>query len=723
MDYAKQILAFIHDSNYIPLKKEDLFFMLSEGEVDHYADFEEALSKLCAEAKIIFTKKGKIISVEQAGLLQGTFMASSKGFGFIRPDETASKGLADKGDIYVSFKNSLGAIHGDRVACIIIEEADGLRLEGRITRILGHAFTHVIGTLIERRGHHGVRARYAVQPDQKKLTFLIYIDNAHDIGARLGDKVEACIQNYPDEVRDGTGHITKVFGPAFSVGANYEAVLHEYDIQTKFNRHALAEADRLANTAVCAAGRVDLRDKLIFTMDGEDAKDLDDAVSLEKNDDGYLLGVHIADVSHYVTENSHLDKEAFARGTSVYFADQVVPMLPAALSNGICSLHAGEDKYALSVMIMFDKNGVIREAKLAETIIHPKIRGVYAEINDVMHNGKGAACYEKYAALFPETLPAMMELSELLHERAKQRGAIELSSAEAKFIMDESGKPTKIIKRKIGKAEKIIEYFMLCANEAVALWLNGQQLPCVYRIHEDPTAEKMQTLRQFAAHIGLDTTPLRGGKVKPKDVQLMLCQAEKAGVLDAFSGVALRAMMKARYSEKDAAHFGLALAKYCHFTSPIRRYPDLVVHRIVKKTLHGGLSGSDLLGIQRFVIRAAASASESEKRVLMAERAIEDLYKCVYMQERIGQVYWGKVSLVTNFGLFVELENTCEGLIPIGTLDGYYVFNEKNMTLCGPDRQYALADSIMVRIEAVDLPARRIYMSQVDDSGGPIDLL
>ncbi|MCI8331671.1 MAG: ribonuclease R [Clostridiales bacterium] len=717
MGYAEKIMEFIRDCNYIPLKKDDLFFMLSEENDSDFAAFETALAQLCAEAKITFTKRGKIISAEQAGLMQGVFMASSKGFGFVRPNDSSAKAASIKGDVYIAFKNSLGAIHGDTVAFTVIGETDGLRLEGRITHIVEHALTHVIGTLIERRGQRGVRARYAVQPDQKKLTFLVYIDNAHAMGARLGDKVEACIQEYPDEVHDGVGHITKVFGPAFTVDANYEAVLHEYGIQTKFNRHALAQADLLATAPVSAACRMDLRDKLIFTIDGEDAKDLDDAISIERTKDGYLLGVHIADVSHYVTENSYLDKEAFGRGTSVYFADQVVPMLPKALSNGICSLHAGEDKYALSVIMTLDKDGGIQKTELAETIIRPKIRGVYAEMNDLMHNGKGAACYEKYASLFPDTLSVMMELSDVLHERARQRGAVELSSAEAKFIMDENGHPVKILKRKVGKAEKCIEYFMLCANEAVALWLNKQDLPCVYRIHEDPTAEKMQALRLFASHIGLDTTPLRGKKVTPKDVQLMLGQAEAAGVLTAFSSVALRAMMKARYSERCSMHFGLALETYCHFTSPIRRYPDLVVHRIIKKVLHGGFDQFGLSGMQRFVTRAAAAASESEKRVLTAERAIEDLYKCVYMQERIGQVYRGQVSLLTNFGLFVVLENTCEGLIPIGSLDGYYVYNENNMTLCGHDRQYALADSVMVRIEDVNLSTRRIYMSLVEEQG------
>ncbi|MCI8590202.1 MAG: ribonuclease R [Clostridiales bacterium] len=711
IDYADRIIEFVSDSNYIPLKKEDLYFMLCEDAADDYSDFEAAVTKLCSEAKIMFTKKGKILSAKQAGLIQGVYMASTKGFGFVRPTMPF-----DKGDIYIAFKNSLGAIDGDQVVCTVIGEESGLRLEGRVTRIVGHALTHVIGTLIEqRRGKRGVRARYAVQPDQKRLTFLIYIDNAHEIGAQLGDKVEVRIKEYPDEMHDGIGHITKVFGPAFTVGANYEAVLHEYGITTKFNRHALAEADVLAKSPILAANRVDLREKLIFTVDGEDAKDLDDAISLETTEEGYLLGVHIADVSHYVTENSFLDKEAFGRGTSVYFADQVVPMLPQALSNGICSLHAGEDKYALSIMMTIDKEGKTQKTELVKTIIHPKIRGVYTELNDVIHNGKGSAHYSKYAPLFPDTMPALCELSELLHACAKQRGAIELGRSEAKFVMDDTGAPIKIVKRKTGKAEKMIEHFMLCANEAVALWLFGQELPCIYRIHEEPTAEKMQNLRVFAAHVGLDTTSLRAKKVTPKNIQLMLNQAQDAGVLNAFSGVALRSMMKARYSESSSLHFGLALEKYCHFTSPIRRYPDLVVHRIITKVLNGELTGRALADMRRFVNRAAAAASESEKRVLAAERAIEDLYKCVYMQERIGQIYQGQVSLLTGFGMFVELDNTCEGLVPIDSMEGYYIFNESNMTLCSHERQYALANTVKVRIEGVDLSIRRIYMSLIDE--------
>lgn len=709
MNLYEAIERFINDNSYIPMKKKDLFFMMDEeGSADVHA-FDQALEQLAADAKIFISKKGKILPAEKAGIMKGTFLASAKGFGFVRFDEGEGRD-----DLYISLKNAMGAIHGDRVSCVVLGGGGRARPEGRVTHILERALSSVTGTLIEIRGYGRGRTRYAVQPDQKKLSFLVYVDNASGAGAQVGDKVQARITSYPDAIHDGVGHITHVFGSALSTDANYQAILYEHGIKTRFDRKALAEADELAGRPVQVQGRRDLRSQLIFTIDGEDAKDLDDAVSIEKTEQGYILGVHIADVSHYVTESSPLDREAYERGTSVYFADQVIPMLPKALSNGVCSLNAGEDKYALSAFIRLSEQGRILGVELEKSVICSKLRGVYAELNDVIACGEKSSFYGKYSCLFPDALPHMLALYQTLKAQAAERGYLELETAEAKIIVDEHKNPVKIVKRKRAQAEEMIEFFMLCANEAVASWLNEADMPCVYRIHEEPDQEKLRALKTFISNIGLDTRPLHANKLTAKCLQEVLNEAKDKQLALPISEVMLRSMMKARYSEICAPHFGLALDKYCHFTSPIRRYPDLVVHRIVKKAIGGGLRGHAYSAMKSFAGRAAAASSENEKRAMMAEREIEELYKCVYMKERIGQSYAGRVSSVTHFGLFVELENTCEGLVPITDMDGYYAFNENTMTLTGKDNAYTLADPVTVKIEDVDIVSRRVYMSIVD---------
>lgn len=642
----------------------------------------------------------------------GEFSASTRGFGFVCPLPEYQSRI--KKDIFIPFSDSMGAVHTDIVECVITQRRKDGKCDGKIVRIISRGTKTVIGTLCAVRDRSTAQNRYAVEPDNKKYNFLVYTDNFSAAGALPGDKVEAEITDYPDERHDALGKITHVFGDAESAEANYEAVLHTHGIKTFYDRAAMAEADELSKEEVRPDGRLDLRGEIIFTVDGEDAKDLDDAISLKLNaDGGYTLGVHIADVSEYVRAGSALDKEAIERGTSVYFADQVVAMLPKSLSNGICSLNGGCDRYALSAFITLSPDGKILGCDIKKSVIRSCVRGVYSEINDIFAHGRNSRFFSKYSCLFPDVLPNMQRLYHILYENSRRRGAIELETSESKIIVDENKRPVDIVRRDRGDSERMIEQFMLCANEAVATWLYYLDMPCVYRIHEEPGEEKLRTLRVFAYNLGLDISVLSAKAIHPRSMQALLDEAKEKGVSDVLSAVMLRSMMKARYSEKCSPHFGLAIDKYCHFTSPIRRYPDLAAHRIIKSILDGKMDERKEERLRLFAARAAAESSENERRAMMAERDIEDLYKCVYMSGRIGEKYEGRISSLTGFGIFVELENSCEGLIPINTLDGYFTFNERSMTLTSTRKTYKLGNLLKVKIDDTDIVTRRIYMSIV----------
>lgn len=643
--------------------------------------------------------------------LIGTFMSSTRGFGFVRPEE--AEGAEGSRDIFIPARYTMGAIDGDAVAYSVSPVRSGERTEGKVLRIIEHKVSEVVGTVIEIRDKRSARKLYAVEPDAKKLSFLVYVDNAPALRAHAGTKVVAQITEYPDAERDALGTVTTVFGHTESTEANYMAVLHEHGIHTFFEEEVLECAAERSQEPVLPDGRIDLRDALIFTLDGADSKDLDDAISVVKTDEGFELGVHIADVSHYVREDDPIDKEAFSRGTSVYFADQVVPMLPKELSNGICSLHGGVDRYALSAFITLDGRGNIVDTMLARTLISSCVRGVYSEFNDLIARGERSEYAQKYAPI-KECIPHAIQLYKILAAKSHAKGAVELETTESKIVVDENKNPVKIVKRDRGVSERMIEQFMLCANEAVANWLHNKKMPCVYRVHEEPSEEKLQTLKVFVSNAGLDGKALHEKKLRSAALQSVLEQAKQKGIDSVISAVVLRSMMKARYSEQCSPHFGLAIERYCHFTSPIRRYPDLVTHRIINEVLAGSMSGNRLEFMKRFAGHAAQASSENERRAMGAERDIEDLYRCVYMSSRIGQRYSAHISSVTGFGLFVELDNTCEGFIPVNTMHGYFTFNDRNMTLQSRTKVYRLGDTVRVKVVSTDITSRRVYMALED---------
>ena len=659
--------------------------------------------------------------------LTGVFRSSNRGYGFVTLDNDEQKGQ----DVFIKSDYVHGALDRDRVSLRIKPSKtatsrssnysgrknagalqDDYRREGEITDIIERGTDTFIGTLFKIKDSRGRRKTYwCVIPDSPKLKLEPHVIPPPE--ANEGDKVEVRIISYGDTISAPVGQITRIFGNSLSKEGNYAAILHEYQIEETFSAEVESQAASAAKQPISTEGRTDFRDKIILTIDGADAKDLDDAISIDPlPDGGFVLGVHIADVSHYVAEYTPLDNEALRRGTSVYFADKAIPMLPKSLSNGACSLNVGEDKYTLSAMITLDKQGKIQDCELQEGIIRTTVRGIYTEVNDLLDKGEDSRFYQKYEPVFP-SLMTMKKLYDRLERNAAARGTLELDSPEAKVILNQDGFPVDIVKRERGISERMIEQFMLCANEGVATWLHSRGLPCVYRIHENPSPEKIQAFSLFAHNLGLNITPLRQKAISTASFAPILEEAVKKDLGTIVSRVLLRSLMKAKYSHIQSHHFGLALDFYCHFTAPIRRYPDLTVHRIVKYALRSKSKKNTIARYSAFAALSAKTSTDNELRAVAAERAIEDLYKVMYMSQYTGETFEATISSVTAFGLFAELDNTCEGFIPISGLDGYFTFNEQSLTLSRGTTVYRLGDRINVKIESTDIIRRRIDMSIV----------
>lgn len=632
--------------------------------------------------------------------LRGIFSSSKSGFGFVSTEELSR-------DIFIPEHKTHGAIDGDLVE-VIYHSYTGYggeeKTEGRITEIVEYGRKNVIGTLDEEIYRHGRRTYRSsvIIPDDPHLAFTPYVSDT--MGAEVGDKVIAKIVRNKNSAPECI--VTSILGHTESREANYLAILSESGIETDFSADELSEAEKLSSIPLSEEGRTKF-DDIIFTMDGEGAKDLDDAVSVSKTDTGYRLGVHIADVSGYVKERTALDRCAMSRGTSVYFVDKVVPMLPPALSNGACSLNSNEEKYTLSAIIELDHNGNILSTDIKESIIKSCVRGVYSEINSLLDGKADKALEDKYSVVIP-SLSVMKELYEILLAKRENSGYIDFDTAEAEIYLDQNGLPVEIDRRERGTSERIIEQFMLTANEAVATLLYNRNIPCVYRIHETPPEEKFSEFVTYAHNLGLNISSINRGAVTPLALRGVLREAETNGCLSQVSHAMLRAMSKARYSSEQSAHFGLGIELYCHFTSPIRRLSDLATHRIIKRVLIGDKRPETYSSYAR---RAAAAATEAELRAESAERRIENLYKALYMAEHLGEVFEATVSSVTQYGLFCELENTCEGLIPISELPGMFIFDEKTLTMRSRDISFHIADRLTVMLEEVDIIRGKLRFS------------
>ena len=636
----------------------------------------------------------------------GTFSSSRSGFGFVSIE-------GRERDVFIPAEKTLGAIEGDTVEVIYHEYRNYLgeeKTEGRVKQIVAKSRGFVVGTVDEervqlRRGGAALK-RLILVPDDPKLhsSFRIRVSE----GARPGDKVECKIIRIAGRGEQECDVVAN-FGRADTLGANYESVLAECEIPTDFTKEELAEAEFFASLPISEEGRV-RRKEIIFTIDGESAKDLDDAVSLRRIKGGYQLGVHIADVSHYIKERSHLDRAVMSRGTSVYFTDKVVPMLPRSLSNGACSLNAGEEKYTLSAIINLDEGGEIRSCKIEPSIIVSRVRGVYSEVNKIFDGVADADTRVKYKEVIP-TLERMRELYLILLERTRRRGYVELETREAEIVLNEDGAPVDVIVRERGDAERLIEQFMLIANEAVARLLSDSEIPCVYRVHDLPPPEKLSDFLGYAHSLGFNTSLISHERQSPEDFAALLRAADARGILPQVSYAMLRAMSKARYSDERRDHFGLALTHYCHFTSPIRRLSDLATHRIIHKVL---IEGKRAEAYTKYAKRAAAAATECELRAITAERRIENLYKVLFMRDRIGEEFDATINSITSFGFFAELDNTCEGLVPISELPGMFIFDEKNLTLRSRSRIYRIADRVRVRLVEADMARGKLRFDVVD---------
>ena len=678
-------------------------------------------------------------------VLECRFSYSGRGFGFAVPvDPSAGPGE----DIFISPRAAMGAMTGDLVQVKVFRRAGaGHSAEGEVTAVLERTANAVTGRLTVAEDWA------AVKPDNEKLRVLIYVpvEDCEMIGAKDGDKVEVIPDGEPcftrtrsitiqrrkrgkyDEVPffDTRGRITTLFGSAGGKEANYAAILHAAGIRTEFPSYVLQAAENAAAQPLSPAGRVDLRDRVIFTIDGADAKDLDDAISLEKTPDGdWLLGVHIADVSHYVPYESCVEKEARARGTSVYFVDQVVPMLPPTLSNGACSLNAGTDKYALSCQITLTPDGRRKRVEIFKSILRSTVRGVYSEVNDLFANGDASPFREKYAAALP-MLQDMHTLYRILREQAAGRGVMELEDAEAKILLNEEGFPVEIVRRERGDGEKMIEQFMLQANMGVAETLRAKELPCLYRIHEEPDRDKLRAFAVYAHNLGLptfglnaDTSDNDSSAGLSEKLMGILAEANKKEIGDIVSSVLLRSMMKAKYVAEPKAHFGLGAETYCHFTSPIRRYPDLFVHTVLTAVLpyapDGRLSTDTSLppeAVPQMLAMAApergVSSTDTEINAQQTEWKIEDLYMTLYMSDKVGQIFPVTVVSVMKFGLFVQCENLVEGLIPAPLFKDAIV-NEAFCTLRAGGALYTLGTKMEARLVEADPSSGRITFAPLE---------
>ena len=689
----KVIYDFICDDFYIPMKVKEIATVLQVSK-EQRRELQEVLDALVEEGKITLSKRGKY-SKGQTKRITGTFQANIRGFGFVMLE-------GEDEDIFIPGENVNGAFQGDEVECIITGAPGGKRKEGKIVRIVSHQVKKIVG-LYEKSKSFGF-----VRPDNQRYLKDIYIPAGKEMGAMDGHKVVVELTSYGQEHAKPEGKIVEIIGHVNDPGADILSIVKDYDLPTEFPEKVLNQAVRVGkdvSEADCA-GRLDLRDWQMVTIDGEDAKDLDDAVSLTMKDENYQLGVHIADVTNYVQEKSALDREALKRGTSVYLADRVIPMLPHVLSNGICSLNAGEDRLALSCIMTVSPKGEVIDHQIAETVIRVDKRMSYTGVSKVLAEEPEALEEDKD---FVPMIQKMQELSTILRERRGKRGSIDFDFPETKIELDEKGKPINIKPYERNSATKIIEDFMLLANETVAEEYFWREVPFLYRTHEVPDEEKIKKLSTFINNFGYHIHV--HDEVKPKEIQKLLSQVEGTPEEALISRLTLRSMCQAKYTTDNTGHFGLAAKYYTHFTSPIRRYPDLQIHRIIKENLHGALTDKRISHYEQILPEVTAEASRLERRADDAEREVEKMKKAEYMEQFIGETFDGVISGVTSWGMYVELPNTIEGMVRVADIPGdYYYFEEERYQMVGEKtgKIYKLGQKVRVTVSAVDKLLRTI---------------
>lgn len=692
----KQILLdLMNDKQYVPMKIKELAVILQVSREER-PKLEQVLAALLEEGKIEINKRGKYKIAEET-TVTGTFLPHPKGFGFVE-----AEGMEE--DIFIPEEYTGNAFCQDMVQVVLIPGKNGKRREGRITAILSHTISEVVGTY-EKSKNFGF-----VVPDNPKILQDIFVPIENSKGAVNGHKVIVQITQYGSARRKPEGKIVKIIGHINDPGTDVLSVVYARELPFEFPEKVLNQAERVRDEVSEAdmAGRMDLRSVPMVTIDGEDAKDLDDAVSLSREGAIWHLGVHIADVSNYVQENSALDWEAKKRGTSVYLVDRVIPMLPHRLSNGICSLNEGCDRLALSCLIDIDEKGNVTGSQIVESVICVDRRMTYTSVKKILED-RDEIEREKYQDLVP-MFEEMQKLAGILREKRRKRGSIDFDFPETKMILDKRGKPVDIKPYDRNVATKIIEDFMLIANETVAQEYFWRELPFVYRTHDTPDPEKIQALAEFIRNFGYGLKGVQD-EIHPKELQKLLARIADSPEEMLISRLTLRSMKQARYSTECTGHFGLAAKYYCHFTSPIRRYPDLQIHRIIKENLRGRMNPERIAHYEEILPEVAEHSSKTERRADEAERETEKMKKAEYMQEHIGEIYEGVISGITSWGMYVELPSTVEGLIHVSNLyDDRYYYQEESHEMVGVDTGtvYKLGQSIQVRVLGADKQTRTI---------------
>ncbi len=707
----KLICELVEDECYVPMKEKELVVFM-QVRPEEREELKTILAELVAEGKLCLTKRGKYIKGDgRKDRLTGTFISNAKGFGFVEIEGREQ-------DLFIPEEKVNGAFHKDRVEVKLLPGQSGKRQEAEVTSVLSHGITSLVGTY-DNAGHFGF-----VIPDNGKVASDIFVPKERSKGAVTGHKVVVELTDYGDRKHSPEGKVTEILGHVNDPGVDILSIVRGFELPEEFSEKVLNQAMRVAKdvSGKDREGRKDLRDTLMVTIDGEDAKDLDDAVSLSKEGENYVLGVHIADVTNYVQENSALDHEAFERGTSVYLVDRVIPMLPHALSNGICSLNMGQDRLALSCLMTLDTKGNVISYEIAETVINVDQRMSYTDVNRVLQDDESAIReYERFVPMFR----LMKELADIVRQKRHARGSIDFDFPESKIILDKNGVPLSIEPYERNAATRIIEDFMLLANETVAQHFYWQELPFVYRTHDKPDPEKILKLSTFINNFGYYIKIKSGdNEVHPKEIQKLLGRIEGSPEEALISRLALRSMKKAQYTVDCTGHFGLACQYYCHFTSPIRRYPDLQIHRIIKEQLRGRLSEERISHYEAILPETAKHSSDMERRADEAERETDKLKKVQYMEQRIGQIFTGVISGITSWGIYVELPDTVEGLVHVSKIEGdFFYYREDTYEMAGRDtgKTYRLGQKVNVIVDGVDYNTKTVdfvFALEGDESDG-----
>lgn len=694
----KVIMDLVAADFYVPMKEKELAIMLQVSKEDR-GELNRILNELLAEGKLSLTKKGKFVKAKHTDKeFIGMFISHPKGFGFVEVDGREE-------DLYVPENYVNGAFHKDTVKVALLSGKNGRRQEAQVVEIIARGMKQIVGIFDKSNKNFGF-----VIPDNTKISEDVFVPSERSKGAVSGHKVVCEITDYGKNNRKPEGKITEILGHVNDPGVDIMSIVKGYELPVEFSEKIMRQVENVSNEVSEAdtAGRRDLRDVQMVTIDGEDAKDLDDAVSLAKEGEQYLLGVHIADVTNYVQENSALDWEARERGTSVYLVDRVIPMLPHKLSNGICSLNAGENRLALSCLMTIDKKGEVVSHEIVESVIKVDRRMSYTSVRKILED-KDETEIKMYEELVP-MFELMKELAGILRDKRKKRGSIDFDFPESKIILDKQGHPVEIKPYERNVATKIIEDFMLIANETVAEHFHWMELPFVYRTHDNPDPEKIDKLGTFIRNFGYSIKS-RQEEIHPKELQKLLAKIEDTPEEALISRLTLRSMKQAKYTIDCTGHFGLACQYYCHFTSPIRRYPDLQIHRIIKEQIRGRLNEKRIDHYNEILPEVAKHSSEMERRADEAERETDKLKKVEFMENHVGEIFEGVISSITAWGVYVELPNTIEGMIHVSMLPGdYFYYDEETYEMVGQatDIRYKLGQTLKVRVNATDKILRTI---------------